>query len=158
MLKARYQRLNDREKLTLWLGSLVVLLLVFYLLLWRPLTLEREHLSQQVEAKQALAEWMQNAALEAKRLQKGESVATAKKVPLQQLISNRASAQGIKLERMQSRSDAQAQLWLDNTDFNRILSFLNQLGGDGVQVEKASLRAAKTPGRVDAQFTFAMVR
>lgn len=154
MLRARYQRLNDREKLLLWLGSPAALLLIAYLLLWRPLTLEREQLREQVEARQALVGWMQTAALEAKRLQQNRPAASAGAVPLQQVISTRAAAQGIKLERMQNRDDTQAQLWLDNADFNQLLPFLDHLSRDGVRVEKASLRTAKTPGRVDAQFTF----
>lgn len=153
MLTARYQTLSDREKLTLWLGSLLALVLVGYLLLWRPLTLSNHSLERQIGEKQALVSWMQQASVQVQQLQRLTPQNVDSTTPVQQLITTHAGRQRIKLERMQSRNDNEAQLWLDDVEFNQLLGLLEQLHLQGVLLQKASLRATNNPGRIDAQLT-----
>jgi len=154
MLLARYHALSDREKLLLWGGSALALALLLYLLVWRPLSAQNQRLEQLISEKRALVGWMQQAAAEVKQLRQRSPVGGDAGLPLQQLITAEAARQRIKLERMQSRSDNEAQLWLDDAEFNQLLPLLDQLNQQGVPLVKASLRATKTPGRVDAQLTF----
>jgi len=154
MLRARYQTLNDREKLTLWVGAAVALVLILYLTLWRPLSSANQRLLQQIDDKQVLVGWMQQASAQVRQLQRSSKTVAPASTPLQPLITAQAARQGIKLERLQSRNDNEVQLWLDEVEFNALLPLLDQLNRQGVQLTKASLRASKTPGRVDAQLTF----
>ncbi|WP_207062847.1 type II secretion system protein GspM [Motiliproteus sp. SC1-56] len=154
MLSARYQRLSSREKLLLWLGGITAALLLGYLLIWRPLSVQNQQLHQQVAEKQALLGWMQSAAAEVKQLRQHTSVSNTAGMPVQQLITRHAARLKLKPERMQSRSDLEADLWLDGAAFNSIMALVEALSRDGVAVEKANLRATSKAGQVDAHLVF----
>lgn len=156
-MQAWYNALSSREKQTLLIGGILLTALLFWTFVWQPVQDEHHKLTRQVEQKQALVQWMQQASQQVKQLQtKGSSNTPAnvkKRQGNPQIIVDKALKQ-FKLDQaspsLKSKGKDGVKLSLKSAPFNTFISFLQTLETKhGLQIDDFSIRPSKTEGAAD---------
>ncbi len=145
-MKEWWLQLNNREQqLVSGLGAVVVIF-VLYSFIWKPLNSNIEQGIKKLERQQSLLSWV---ASETSRYQanKGNRRPTSS-VSVSSIINRTARAQGITIARVQPQN-SDVQVWIDNTSFNALLTWLQQLSvNEGIQVKNIDLTGVEQSGEV----------
>lgn len=146
-----FLQLKQREQWVLVIGSAVVLLYIFFILLWRPLQNGNEQLLlRNAEAAKTL-EWMQSSAAtlqaDAQQQRKGN---TASNANLPQLLDRSVSKFGMQFSRFQPKGGNKAQVWFDAIEFAALVAWLDELGKKKVYATSVSLNSTQQTGHVNA--------
>lgn len=132
----------------------MALVLLGYLLIWRPVNEDNAHLRERLEQSRTLASWMAAASAEAQRLQaRSPRRETGRSV--QQEVAEAAARLELPLERLETGSTGEARLWLDAVPFEELMTLVQQLSRQGLALRSATLRRSQEPGRVGARLRFA---
>ena len=128
MLTRLQQQLSLRDQAMLALLAATLLLYVLYQMLWRPLAVANQQLTQQnIAATQSLASITQLAA-QYRELQQGSAQNNASQgESLTQLVDETVASNGLHMSRFQPGSNGDAQVRLDNASFDQVLRWLNEL-------------------------------
>lgn len=133
--------LSRRDRLALGALGLFTLLVLLYLLLWRPaeqrVAQAREYLQQQ----RTLHGYLQENAPQV-RAMSGKPQVSLDPARLQGLVTASAGTQGLTVERIDSQGDGGVQVVLQPTEFARLLRWLVELEEQGVRVDEAGLERA----------------
>lgn len=153
--KARYLALEPRERRLLVAAAAVLAALLYYLLIWEPLALERDALSQRIQAQQALAMDLAAAAPLARTAAPG---ATSSPVNRNRSLlavvdqTGKAAGLGAGVRRVQPEGDNRVRVWLDDVEFNQTVRWLHQLETrHGLSVDSADIGAQSKAGLVEAR-------
>jgi general secretion pathway protein M len=153
MLQRWYQSLADREKLLLLAAAMIALILLLWGLVWQPLSNHNQQLRNSLQQKASQLAWMQQAAEQIKTLQQNaRPVASGS---LQQRLTRNASQLGIDLSRIQNSNDGQLKVWIDKTEFNRLLQLIDQLAQQGARVDQIHIQPLPQSGYSKARLTLA---
>ncbi|MCU7935532.1 MAG: type II secretion system protein M [Candidatus Thiodiazotropha sp. (ex Dulcina madagascariensis)] len=154
-MKQWWQSKTQQEHMALILGAATVLILLLYLLLWRPFTQSLETKALLVKSQQTTLNWMQDNLGLVQRLrsqQKGSAGAsnealltvvdrTAKKIRLRQQI-----------QRIKPQGDKAVQLWVEQAPFDTLMLWLSQLTqAYGIEIESLNIDRQEKPGLVNAR-------
>ncbi len=158
-MKQWWSGLQPRERQTLLLGALALLLLLVYQFVWTPYTDAVTRLEQQVAGERTDLAWMRGAAAEVARLR-----ATAPRRPGggQSLLTRvdgaaRAAGLGNALKRVQPDGNGGVRVWLKQAPFDRVVAWLDRLGrAEGVTVSELSVERKATAGRVDVRVSLGL--
>jgi general secretion pathway protein M len=142
-----FGKLETREQQLLKIGSIILVMGLFYGLIWAPINNSIARQTTLLTQQQALSTWIVQQ--EAKVLQfrrQGPGKATLKG-SLVQAVNQTAKASDITLTRIQPSND-QVQVWIDEVDFNTLIAWLDGLDKTGVQVLQADISQSGGAGLV----------
>lgn len=158
-MKNWYLNLQKQERLAVQLGAALLALLLFYLLLWSPIVGDAERLRKTVAVQQAELVWLKAQAQEAARLRGSgqvDVIAARQGQSLPQLTSTTAGRYQLAIDRyQQGNSVDELSVWLDNANFNQLLSWLQELQLQyGLAADNVNISAADSLGLVKARIRF----
>ncbi|CAD5109765.1 type II secretion system protein M [Zestomonas carbonaria] len=134
----RWRALAPRDRLALAVLGGFLLLVLLYLLLWRPVEQQRDaarrYFEQQRELNVYLQAWAPLARGARERPQ--TSVDPAR---LQGLVTASAAEHGLAVERLDGEGEGGVQVSLQAAPFARLLGWFAALEGQGVRIDEAGL-------------------
>ncbi len=157
-MKNWYNSLTTRERNLVTYGSIIAALILFWLLIARPLYNRHKTLSVNIQAKSAQLELMKAQSAKVKRLQSINSNSSTKTVSgnPQQLVERALQTWRLKpaLQRMQSQGPKSVLLSLKNANSDRFMRFLYDLENKyALAIENMAIKADKETGLVDVRLT-----
>ncbi len=141
-LTLRWQTLPSRDRLALGLLGGFLLLVLLYLLLWRPASQNLEQARSFLQQQRGLHAYLQEHAPQVRAVQERPR-ASVDATALQGLVTGSAASQGLNVERLDNQGDGGLQVNLQPTEFSRLLHWLMSLEEQGVRVEEAGLERAE---------------
>lgn len=156
-MKEWFMGLAPRERLMVSVAAGAVALVLVYLLAWMPLAARTAHLEQGVAEQQALKQWMQRAAAEARQL-RGSAVAASGNQGHSLLAVVDETAKQAKLgpavKRIQPEGQDLVRVSLEQAPFDDVVTWLAGLQqSQGVRVVDATVDRQATTGQVNARIT-----
>ncbi len=155
-LRAWYGGLMPREQRLVIIGGAVVLLLIVYLAIIRPVGAAHTRLIRDVHAKRQLLAYIDKAAV---RLQAGAGGSTGQ-LPAGQSVFAATSAAiqsstiSGAVQRLEQTQTGGVRLSLSSVGFDALARWLNSLATrDGIVVTHATIEQATDPGTVNATLT-----
>ncbi|QIZ78420.1 type II secretion system protein M [Ferrimonas lipolytica] len=140
---------SDQERRLMVIAGPLLLLGIIYWGLWQPVQESLAQAQAQVKAETvALAQVKHNANLYAS--QDGQAGPKRTLGSLSQVASQSAKENNLVIERMQPQGD-KLQLWLEDANFDRLISWLNEINQQGVQINALDLSVADEAGMVQVR-------
>jgi general secretion pathway protein M len=141
---------DARERALLSIGGIVAIVLILYLLVWDPITSERERLLRELPKLRAQAAEFRQLADEAESL-KGRAKSSPAGQPLSVTIESSAKQAnlGAPLRPVQSMGADRVQVSGNGLQFDALIRWIALMAtSEGIVVEFAQATAASEPGRV----------
>ena len=156
-MKAWFMGLAPRERFMVSAATAFVSLVLIYLVVWLPLASHTARLEQGVAEQQALKQWMQRAAAEARQL-RGSAAATGGDAGRSLLAVVDETAKQAKLgpavKRIQPEGQDLVRVSLEQAPFDDVVAWLAGLQQtQGVSVVDATLDRQPASGLVNARIT-----
>ncbi|MEW8509549.1 MAG: type II secretion system protein M [Candidatus Thiodiazotropha sp.] len=154
-MKEWWQSKPPQEHMAMIIGAVAVLLLLVYLLMWRPFTQALEKKALLVESQQITLNWMQDnldlvRSLRSQQRGKGAGSnealltlvdRTAKRIQLRQQI-----------QRIKPQGDNAVQLWIEEAPFDTIMKWLGQLTlTHAIEIDSLTIDRQEKQGLVNAR-------
>jgi len=158
-MKTWFESLDPRERRMLIIGSALLGVMLFYVLVWEPLEHGVETLRKSNAEQRTQLQWMQQAVAEVKQL-RGSSGRPAQLAKGQSLLAAidraaRSNQLGDALKRVQPDGSERARVWLENAGFDQLVRWVDSLQRQqGVRVVSSVFEAREEKGRVDARLVF----
>jgi len=156
-VKAWFLSLAPRERLMVSAAAGIVILALVFLLAWEPLASRVTQLQQSVDEQQALKQWMQQAAVEARQLRgaAGSTAAGANRSLLAVVDqTSKQSRLGSAVKRIQPDGQDLVRVTLEQASFDDVVLWLGTLQRSyGVNVVDAAIDRQANAGRVNARLT-----
>jgi len=152
-MKSWWAGLAPRERLILLAGSVFLLVMAFWLVIWEPLIAGRAELRQEVRTLSAEHLWMEQVVEDVRlraRMSQGETSSSGSVLTLVEVSANAA---GLKeaLSRVQPEGQG-ARLSFDQVGMDALLSWLADLEQrQGLQVTQLALDVTEARGMVSAR-------
>ena len=146
-----YKAKEPSEQKILAIVAFIVVFSLLWLLLWKPITDWRDIADNRFETAQATLSWMQ---ANEQRARASADVAspTGADRSLVPLLTRAAQSLGLKLSRLQPRSDGGVTVSIEGQTFDNVLAWIAGLqDNNAVVVSKVSINHKDVPGLVDAQ-------
>ena len=152
-MRERIDQLAPRERLVLLAGVVIVILLVFYAVVWQPLSRNHARLAGEVAEYGSELEWMRSAAMEARLLESGSQETVADSRSLIARVTTELRADQISAARVQPEGDDRLRLGLERVAFTGLLAPLERMQAKyGIRVEEAAIEPVPdSPGLVNAR-------
>lgn len=153
-LKEYWNNMQTRERRALIGGTATAILLLFYSIVWAPLSSELAQLRHSVEEQHQVYMWMQQAAQEVRRLKKGKPVSGGQSQSLLAITDSSARKRqlGAALKRIQPDSETGVRVWMEGASFDDVLGWLDDLTELGIQISSVVVERGTGSGLVDARF------
>lgn len=155
-MKAWYQSLNAREQRIVLFGAIALAIMLFYGLIWDPLSGGVQRLEADTRARSETLAWMEQSSAEVKRLRGAGGQARQQRggESLLTLVDRSAREGGLggALQRVQPEQEGTVRIWLEAAAFDDMMHWLAQLERqNGVAVKSATVESAAASGRVSAR-------
>jgi general secretion pathway protein M len=154
-MKEWWQSKTSQEHMAMIIGAAAILVLLVYLLMWRPFMQALDNKALLVESQQITLKWMQenlDLVKSLRRQQRGKAPSsnealltlvdrTAKKIQLRQQI-----------QRIKPQGDNAVQLWIEQAPFDTIILWLGQLiHTHAIGIDSLNIDKQDKPGLVNAR-------
>ncbi|MGB3597628.1 MAG: type II secretion system protein M [Pseudomonas neustonica] len=152
-MKSWWAGLAPRERLILLAGSVFLLVMAFWLVIWEPLIAGRAELRQEVRTLSAERLWMEQVVDDVRRRARMSQGETSSSGSVLTLVEVSAHAAGLKeaLSRVQPEGQG-ARLSFDQVGMDALLSWLADLEQrQGLQVTQLALDVTEARGMVSAR-------
>ena len=150
--------LSERERLIIFYGGIVAAIVLFYFLIWTPLSTKNEQLIDSNTQTRELIDWMQNAKVQLIQLHQKSKTKSSTNVSLLSAIE-----QSIKRDRLETTSPDIKQL--DNNrvsvsfaevDYPMVMRWIEDVQSTSLsKIEKVSIQKTTKPGVVHLDITLA---
>lgn len=149
LVRGRWNQLAQREQRLVGATAAFLVIVLFWLLIWQPLTASIERAEQGLIAQQQQFSWVQE------RINQIESVREAGEQRAQQisadqlpgLLNQLSTEHNLSITRIQSAQNGY-QLVFEEASFEQLLGFLVQLSERGVVIEQFDVAETNTTGVV----------
>ncbi len=142
--------LERREQWMLLLGSIALILYLFFVLLWRPLAADNTSLRERNAKATETLQWMHNSASFIKQQNSNNSSTSSSAKTISQLLNASVSSNGLRFSRFQPRGNDKAQVWFENVSFSQLFMWLSELQKQNVMVSTVSVSSTSQDGLVSA--------
>lgn len=153
-MKQWFSGLNNRERLIVSGGAIMLLILLLYLMIWEPLNSKRAQLQTSVEAQKNTYTWMQQAAREVRQLS-GKGAGVKKHTgSMLGTINNTAKPvlRGAILKRVEEDRQQGVRVWIEQVAFDDLINWLGQIQQQyGIRVSSLVSERHSKAGRVDVR-------
>jgi len=158
MMRAWWERLQERERRIVAIGAVVVAAMLVWALLWYPLSHARSDLAMRVARQHDDLAWMQQALGEIKNLRaqgaRGRADRQGKSLLALADVSARGAGLTGALKRVEPAGANSVRVNLEIADFDALTNWLDSLARDyGVQVTDFSADKVDGMGLVNARVT-----
>ena len=157
-LQRKWRELSGRERRMVVLTAVVLFAVLFYLLVWTPVSTGIDETRRKVAAQEKQLRELQAMAAEVRRLRGSGKAAGASRLKGSLLGTIQASAErkglGGTLKKVQpSGQDGRSViLWMENAPFDVMVDWLGLLNRQyGVQVTEITVERRDEPGRVNSR-------
>lgn len=149
--------LEQRERYIVISGGISLLIILFYLIIWEPITSKHEQQQLQYDSQRQLHSWMKNARAEIQQLSSanGNDISRFQNQSISSLADRSATTSGVKpfIEKI-DQSKKGVKVRLKSANFDRIVIWLAHLENKyGIIATKVKVEKTKLEGAVDAQIT-----
>ncbi|MCW9047930.1 MAG: type II secretion system protein M [Gammaproteobacteria bacterium] len=149
--------LEQRERYIVITGSISLLIILFYLIIWEPITSKHEQQQLQYDSQRQLYSWMKNAGSEIHSINSagGNNISRFRNQSISSLADRSAIISGVKpfIEKI-DQSKKGVKIRLKSANFDKIVIWLSDLQNKyGIIASKVTLEKTKLQGAVDAQIT-----
>jgi general secretion pathway protein M len=149
--------LEQRERVIVIGGAICLVIMLFYLAIWEPITSRHGKQQLQYESQRQLYNWMKNASAEIRSLNSAGNSTTARSrnQSISSLADRSATTSGIKpfIEKIE-QSKKGVNVRLKSANFDRIVIWLTDLENKyGIIASKVKLEKTETKGAVNARIT-----
>ncbi|RDH82427.1 MAG: hypothetical protein DIZ80_09035 [endosymbiont of Galathealinum brachiosum] len=149
--------LEKRERYIVIAGAISLAVMLFYLVIWEPITSQHEQQQINYNSQRQLYSWMKNANVEIRRFKSsgGSNKARFRNQSIASLADRSATTSGIKpfIEKI-DQSKKGVKVRIKSADFDRIVTWLTDLENKyGIIARKVKVEKTKVKGAVDAQIT-----
>jgi general secretion pathway protein M len=155
-LRNWYLALAPRERQIVTGGGIALLVIVIWLAIVSPWLNAQTALRQDVRHSAALLDWMQQATVKIKQLEK-VAPSTSRSTPNQSLfatVEQTTRGTSINISQIQPRGNNKVQLHLDGAPFDALIGWLGRLRkSHGVTIAQLGVSRADAPGTVNADIT-----
>lgn len=156
-LQRTWQGLQPRDRRILAIGAVLVVLMLGYVLLWRPLHTARDTWRERVALAQADVVWMRAVA---QQIEGQAAPGPASAAPDTRSLLARADATareaglGSALLRVEPVADGQVRVYFEDVGFDALMRWVETLAAThGTRVAELSAQRASGVGRVDARLS-----
>ncbi|MCG7897349.1 MAG: type II secretion system protein M [Candidatus Thiodiazotropha lotti] len=154
-MKQWWQSKTQQEHLAMIIGGTAVLLLLIYLIVWRPFQQSLEQKALLVKSQESTLQWMKDNADLVKNIrndQPGKGAAsnealltlvdrTAKRIQLRQQI-----------KRIKPQGDDSVQLWVEEASFDTLIRWLGEMTQEyALNIESLNIDRQDAPGLINAR-------
>ncbi len=153
-MKEWFQSLNERERLMVLGGGMVVLILLLYAMIWRPVMQGVVNQRAELERANKLLVWMKKSISDV-RAQEGPGRGGAPRPPGQSLLSlidstAKTSGFGAQVKRVKPDGENKVQIWIDDVSFDKVIAWLQGLQElYGIQITGTSIDRGNVDGQVN---------
>lgn len=149
--------LQPREKFIVIYGGIALLFILFYLLIWSPITEQLEQQQQKYVSQQQLHSWMKNAANEVVSIKSSTagSAARFRNQSITSLADRSARITGVKgfINKIEQSKD-DVKVTLNSADFDLVISWLADLQEKyGITSSSVKIEKTSESGSIDAYIT-----
>jgi general secretion pathway protein M len=155
LAKEKWDNLQSRERLYVAAGSLALIAMLFWSMVWDPLADGVDNLRSGVTRQQEDLLWMQQASVKINQMQ-GAQPRGAGNQSLLGLLEARINELGLKpaLQRMNPDGNNQVKFWITRGSFDQLVLLFGELEQQyGVKVVSLSVTSTDQAGLVDARVT-----
>ena len=157
-MKEWFNQLEKREQTILVVGFIVVVFYLVYGVFYTGLTTDRDKYIKRNAADIKTLGWM-NEAVQTIKTSRGVSGAAGsarlRNKSLSQLSELGAKRADIRIGRFQPKGEAEAQVWFDDVEFDKLIDYMARLELDySLYIEDISVNSANAPGMVNARLKF----
>lgn len=156
-LKAKFAELEQREQRILVIGAILLVIMLFYVLIWQPVSSERAQLQADVAMKQDDLIYMQTASVQLRQLMSDPSSSAGDRnrsllaVVDQQLASNNLKGA---TQRMEPDGTDGVRIWMNQANFNQVVTLLGGLEqNSSVGVKSMTVTPTDVSGHVDLRLS-----
>jgi type II secretory pathway component PulM len=149
VLKQYWSHLDNASQQRLIAAVVVIGLLFCWQFVWQPLQRHHAAVANELAQRQQLLIWMQETQKTIADV--GVTAQGVSVDDLQQVVGRLAQEQRIKVSRIQRMSDGRAMLQLEQCDFSRVISLLNQLNTRAISLETISIHRTESDGKVNVR-------
>ncbi|WP_218354199.1 type II secretion system protein GspM [Alteromonas lipotrueiana] len=146
-IKQKYLALSEREQKLLFIAGIAIFVALFYFLIWAPLANGVDTARTQLQSQQQLLDWVEDKALQARRLRQTSSTSSGFTGSLTQAVNQSTSQFGIPVSRLQPQDD-ELQVWVDEAPFDSVLEWLKALENQGIVILQVDIAEAGAPGLI----------
>jgi general secretion pathway protein M len=154
-MKEWWQSKTPQEHMAMIIGAAAILVLLVYLLMWRPFVQSLDKKALQVESQQITLKWMQDNLDLVKSLQRQQrGRATSSNEALLTLVDRTATKIQLRqqIQRIKPQGDNAVQLWIEQAPFDTIIKWLGQLiHTHGIGIDSLNIDKQDKPGLVNAR-------
>ncbi len=149
--------LEQRERYIVIAGGISLAIMLFYLLIWEPITSSYTHHQQQYNSQRQLYGWMKSKAAEIQSLNAAgsSSISRSRNQSIASLADRSATTTGIKpyIEKIDQNKKG-VKIRLKSANFDRIVVWLTDLENKyGIVASKVKVETSVVKGAVDVQVT-----
>ena len=153
-MKQWLSSLNTRERQMLMSGVGLLVIILLYLMVWEPLSEQREELKTSVRAQQNTYAWMQQAESEIKKLAGRSRQEKNHEGSMLGTISNSAKLilKGAVLKRVEEDRQQGVRVWIEQVAFDDLVRWLGQIQQQyGIRVSSLVSEKHNKSGRVNVR-------
>ncbi|MCU7881153.1 MAG: type II secretion system protein M [Candidatus Thiodiazotropha sp. (ex Lucinoma aequizonata)] len=154
-MKQWWQSKTPQEHLTLILTTTAVLILLLYLIIWRPLSLALEKKELLVKSQLTTLNWMQSNLELVKSLRSQQKTSPSNtNEALLTLIDRTATKIQLRqqIQRIKPQGDKAVQLWVEQAPFDIVINWLGQLTQQhGIEIESLNIDRQEKTGLINAR-------
>lgn len=152
-----FDNLAPRERWIVSAGAIVFVLMMYFLMIWDPLSQKSVRLHADLDEARELVTFMQSTRQQVAQL--GGNSAGASRASGRSLLSDvdsssKRSGLGDKIKRIQPEGQTSVRLWIEGVSFEQLLTWMNQLQSQmGIVLSDGSLDRDDLAGTVKARLT-----
>lgn len=149
--------LEQRERHIVIAGAISLGIILFYLIIWEPISSRHEQQQLRYDSQRQLHSWMKNAGTEIRSLKSagGNNIARYRNQSIASLADRSAITSGIKpfIEKIDQNKKG-VKVRIKSANFDRIIIWLTDLENKyGIIASKVKVEKTDTKGAVNAQIT-----
>jgi general secretion pathway protein M len=154
-MKQWWQSKTPQEHMAMIIGGAAVLLLLIYLIIWRPFQQSLEEKALLVKSQESTLQWMKDNAELVKNLRRsGNNKGTASNEALLTLVDRTAKSIQLRqqIKRIKPQGDDAVQLWVEQAAFDTLVLWLSQMTQEyALNIESLNIDRQDAPGLVNAR-------
>ena len=153
-MKTWYLSKDPSERIIILFIGVIIVLALFYLLVWSPISISHHRNLSQLEQKRELLNWMQGASAEIKQLQNSSPQTGRRSGPLLSTVDSTIKSSGLSqsMKRLEPQGNDKVQIWFENTAFDALTLWLGTMANQyHIQIESINIDRQPESGKVNAR-------
>ncbi len=149
---SHYHRLRRNERRLVLVLALALAATALYAFILQPVAQFTQRARASLDKEQATLAFVQSNAATVRQINNARQEKTGQDTSLLALISKTAEENRLTLQRYEPAADNKLTVWLSDTEFNTLLTWLDALSREyHIQIERVNITPSMKPGMVEVQ-------